>query len=35
MKKEHAVHYVVGFAVAVLSVVVGLYVYDHVIAKKA
>ena len=28
MKKEHAVHYVVGFAVAVASVVVGVYVYD-------
>lgn len=34
MKKSHAIHYVVGFAVAVAAVVAGLYVYDKAIKKS-
>lgn len=34
MKKEHAVHYVVGFAVAVAAVVAGVYVYNKFLAAK-
>jgi len=35
MKKEHVTHYVVGFAVAVASVVVGVYVYNKFVTKIA
>lgn len=34
MEKKHAIHYVVGFAVATLAVVTGVYIYNKVLAKK-